>query len=77
VTEKREKTGKKGVQRKRSEEGRRKSGLKAGHVRAKNECDRTYVSAFDRIRAECVSVKWALHSNVQGMFNHMHAGVCV
>jgi hypothetical protein len=32
----------------------RESDLKAGHVRPKNECDRTYRSAFNRIRVECV-----------------------
>jgi hypothetical protein len=61
----------------KSEEGRRKSDLKEGHVRAKNECDRTYVSVCDRIHAVCVCVKWALHSNVQGAFERMHAEVCV
>jgi hypothetical protein len=46
-------------------------------VRAENVCDRTYISVFDRIRAEGVCVKWALRSNVQGTFECMHAGVCV
>jgi hypothetical protein len=57
--------------------GRRKSDLKAGHVRAKNSCDRMYVNAFVLIHAECVCVKWALRSNVQGTFECMRAGVCV
>jgi hypothetical protein len=61
----------------RNEKGRRKSDLKAGHVRAKNGCDRMYINAFDRIRAECVYVKGALCSNVQGTFKRMHVGVCV
>jgi hypothetical protein len=46
-------------------------------VRAENACDRKYVSAFDRIRAEGVCVKWVLRSNIQGTFEHMRAGVCV
>jgi hypothetical protein len=54
VTEKREKWGRGCTALWRSEEGRRKNDLKAGHMRAKNECDRTYLSAFDHIRAECV-----------------------
>jgi hypothetical protein len=44
--------------------GGEKSDLKAGHVRAKNKCNRMYISAFDRIRAACMCVKWALCSNV-------------
>jgi hypothetical protein len=51
------------VQPRRNERGRKESDLKRGHVSAQNTCDRTYVRAFDRIRAECVCVKWALHSN--------------
>jgi hypothetical protein len=57
--------------------GRRENDLKEGHVRAKNACDRSYVSAFDRIRAKGVCVKWALRLNVQGTFERMRAGMCV
>jgi hypothetical protein len=46
-------------------------------VRAKNACDRSYVSAFDRIRDKGVCVKWALRLNVQGTFERMRAGMCV
>jgi hypothetical protein len=46
-------------------------------VRAQITCDRTYVRAFDRIRAECVCVKWALCWNVQVTFERMRAGVGV
>jgi hypothetical protein len=38
-------------------EKRKESDLKAGHVRPKNECVRTYISTFDRTRAECMGVK--------------------
>jgi hypothetical protein len=31
--------------------------LKAGHVIPKNECVRTYIGMFDRIRAGCMCVK--------------------
>jgi hypothetical protein len=37
---------------------RRKNDLKIGHMKAQLECVRTYVSAFDRTRAECMCVKW-------------------
>jgi hypothetical protein len=33
--------------------------------------------AFDCIRAWCMCVKWALHSNVYDAFEHMRVGVCV
>jgi hypothetical protein len=46
-------------------------------VRVQNACNRLYVCAFDRIRVECVCVKWALRSNVQGTFDCMRAGACV
>jgi hypothetical protein len=40
----------------KSEEGRRKSDLKEGHVRAKNECDRTYrVRSIAFVLRVCVS----------------------
>jgi hypothetical protein len=51
--------------------------LKIGHVRPKNECVRTYVSAFDRIRVECMCNRWALRSNVKGTFERIRASVCV
>jgi hypothetical protein len=49
----------------------RNSDLKIGHVRVQLECVRTYVSVFNRICAECMCDKWALHSNVQGKFKRM------
>jgi hypothetical protein len=49
------------------------SDLKIGHVRPKYECVRTYVSAFNRICAECVCAKWTLRSNVQGAFERIRA----
>jgi hypothetical protein len=61
----------------RSEGEEGKNDLKEGHVRAKNACDRTYISAFDRILAKGVCVKWALCSNVQGTFERMRAKMCV
>jgi hypothetical protein len=51
----------------------RKSDLKIGHVKVKLECVRTYVSAFDRTRAECICGKCALRSNLRGL----HERVCV
>jgi hypothetical protein len=57
--------------------GKKNSDLKIGHVRPKNECVRTYMSAFDRIRAECMCNRWALCSNVKGTFERIRASMCV
>jgi hypothetical protein len=65
------------IRRKRNERVRGKNDLKRGHVRAQIACDRTYVHAFDHIRAESVCVKWALCWNVQGTFKRMSAEVGV
>jgi hypothetical protein len=35
----------------------KESDLKAGHVRPKNECIRTYIGTFERTRARCMCVK--------------------
>jgi hypothetical protein len=35
----------------------RENDLKPGHARPKNEYIRTYISTFDRTRAECMGVK--------------------
>jgi hypothetical protein len=51
----------------------RNSDLKIGYVRVQLECVRTYIYAFDRTRAECMCVKWALRSNVQGKFERIRA----
>jgi hypothetical protein len=56
---------------------RRNSELKIGHLRVQLKCVRTYEGVFDRTCAECVCVKWALCSNVKGMFERIRASVCV
>jgi hypothetical protein len=61
----------------KNEEGRRKSDLKEGHVRAKNECDRTFVSAFDRIRAACVCQVGSTFERIGYVQTHECKKVCV
>jgi hypothetical protein len=51
----------------------RKSDLKIGHVKVQLECVRTYVSAFDRTRVECICGKCALRLNLRGKFERMCA----
>jgi hypothetical protein len=58
-------------------EKEKNSDLKAGHMRPKYECVRTYLGAFERTCAECMCVKWAMRSNVKGTFERIRASVCV
>jgi hypothetical protein len=54
------------------------SDLKIGHVSPKTECVRMHVSTFNRTRAECISVKCALRSNVKvDIRTHSCINVCV
>jgi hypothetical protein len=52
----------------------KESDLKAGHVRPKNECVRTYISTFDRTHAGAwVSSESCIRTYVS-KFECMHAG---